>query len=302
MAEKKLLEESEVRRWAKLANIKTLTESVHGQDRFGFAPSNQKKDRRQMAEELEEEGYHKMEEAEEEPTGEEGGEETLAPPEGGEEMPVGGEEEIGAEGGDLKGALEQIKDGLNKLLAQIEGAGGMEVDLDAGEETAPEMEEEGIYEELEEEGLHEELEEEGLHEELEESALEEELEEEGYKMEEKKHPAKGEKKVEEKKLPGKKVPAKHEKEKEEKGHKMEEALAEELTRRVTARLMAEMKKSLVKKGSTGPAAAAGKTGTTHQKAPGHKGSPVGKVGAPFEKKIAEKSTKHKAHVKKHSSK
>jgi hypothetical protein len=285
MAEKKLLEESEVRRWAKLANIKTLTESVHGQDRFGFAPSNQKKDRRQMAEELEEEGYHKMEEAEEEPTGEEGGEETLAPPEGGEEMPPigGGEEEIGAEGGDLKGALEQIKDGLNKLLAQIEGAGGMEVDLDAGEETAPEMEEEGIYEELEEEGLHEELEEE---------SLEEELEEEGHKMEEKKLPTKGEKKV----------PAKHEKEKEEKGHKMEEALAEELTRRVTARLMAEMKKSLVKKGSTGPAAAAGKTGTTHQKAPGHKGSPVGKVGAPFEKKIAEKSTKHKAHVKKHSSK
>jgi hypothetical protein len=173
MSEKKLLEEGAVRRFMQLANIKPLNESgvrdMAGGRHTSTSARNVSGDPapHQMMEELEEEGQVEegwnMEEAEE------------AAPEMGAEL--GGGEETGMEGGDIKSALEQIKAGLNALLGHLPESGGEEFDLEdepaAEEEPAELGGDEGEDEELEESGLYEELEEEGLHEELEEGQEEE---------------------------------------------------------------------------------------------------------------------------------
>ena len=278
---KKLLEESTIRRFMKLANIKPLNEMegnfaggapMHDEARFAGggrpAPGG-------MREELEEEGME-----EEEVGGEEEAPEALPAPEMG-----------GAEGGGLKAKVESLVDAFNALLEELPDMEGTEIGVEdaeheAGEEEhgGEEMEEEGsLYEELEEEGLTEELEEE-------EEGITEELEEEGYVKEEGKKPAflkKGEKDKEVKEE------GKHKGMKEEGKKKMEEKkklnkedLAEELTRRVAARLMAEMTKhsKFVKKGTTGPKALTGAGTKSHGPVKGHGPKKV----APYNKHVGVK--------------
>ena len=286
MSEKKLLEEGAVRRFMQLANIKPLNENEAAGSR-GLGLTRGDNGRALAVEALEEEGQVEegwnLEEAEEGPE---------AAPEMG--AGLGGGEETGMEGGEIKSALEQIKAGLNKLIGHLPEAGGEEFDLEdePGEEEPMALggDEEGD-EELEEEGLYEELEEEGL---------EEALEEEGYKADEKKPHVK---KMEEKKKPHAK---KHSEELEE------EALAEELTRRVAARLMAEMKKggAGLKQGAPFNKAAPKSKSAGHKrnltsgntvaegsgaKSNGPKGHGVGvKQGAPFNKAaVPSKSAKGK---------
>jgi len=218
MSEKKLLEEGAVRRFMQLANIKPLNENEAAGGR-GLGLTRGENGRALAVEALEEEGQVEegwtMEEAEE--------------PEMGAEM--GGGEETGMEGGDIKSALEQIKAGLNALLGHLPEGGGEEFGLEdePGEEESGEEEQEEAY-------MHEELEEEGLTEELEEEGLTEELEEEGYVKQEGKLPPGLQKAIDKKKG----ATGKHKKDDDKES--MTEALAEELTRRVAARLMAEMKK------------------------------------------------------------
>jgi hypothetical protein len=173
----------------------------------------------------------------------------------------------GVEGGGLRAEVDALVDAFNALLEKLPGMEGTEVGVEdeAGEEgdmggeefDAPEMEEGSLYEELEEEGLTE------------------ELEEEGYVKEEGKKPAflkKGEE--------GKEV-------KEEGKKKFDkEELAEELTRRVAARLMAEMTKhsKFVKKGTTGPKALTGAGTKSHGPVKGHGPKKV----APYNKHVGVK--------------
>jgi hypothetical protein len=253
MSEKKLLEESTIRRFMKLANIKPLNETGM------FAGGSPMEDQARFADggRPAPGGLREEEEPAEEPEmdGELGGEEEEAP-----EAPEMG----GMEGGDLKAKVDALVDAFNALLSDLPGMEGTEVGVedDGGEEfggeefggEGPEMEEASLYEELEEEGLTEELEEEGLT---------EELEEEGQVKEEGKKPEKKEKKKMDK-----------------------EELAEELTRRVAARLMAEMKKNskFVKKGTTGPKALTGTGTKSHGPVKGHGPKKV----APYNKHVSVK--------------
>jgi hypothetical protein len=295
MSEKKLLEEGAVRRFMQLANIKPLNENEAAGGR-GLGFTRGENGRALAVEALEEEGQVEegwsMEEAEE----------PGMAPEMGDEL--GGGEETGMEGGDIKSALEQIKAGLNALLGHLPESGGEEFDLE--DESGEEEEPAELGGEEEDEGLHEELEEEGLYEELEEEGLEEDLEEEGKKVEEKKHYGKHGKKMEEKK---------HAKKHGKKEELEEEALAEELTRRVAARLVAEMKKggAGIKQGAPFNKAAPKSKSAGHKrnltsgntvaegsgaKSNAPKGHGVGvKQGAPFNKTApASKSAKHKRNL------
>jgi hypothetical protein len=209
MSDKKLLEEGTIRRFQTLANIKSLGSEVLEEKKMAKKPEHKEEKEEKKVEEsmpdlagqrqvpMEEEGAG-MEEA-----GVYGGmasyeEAKMEEAEGGME---GGESEVRA-------ALEEIKSGVDKLLAMIEGAGGMSMDVEAEEEGGEESGEEemgaGGEEEEKEEMKHEES------------------------LEEKKH-AKGHKGMKKE-------------EEEEEDESLEEALAEELTRRVAARLMREAKK------------------------------------------------------------
>ena len=240
MSDKKLLEEGTVRRFMELANIKplnTLSEAAKkpaakpaaeepaAKDPAAKEPAGGKG--RKGLKENERPGVTFM--REDDPNATSGvmhEEEAMGDMSavGGEAGGMGGGEEAGVEGGEgLKPAVQKIIDGLNELLADS----GLEVDM--------EKEEGGEGEEAPEAGEEEEEEEE------EEGTVYEKKEmEEGY----------GKKKMEEKK---KMKPAEEEKmeedlQLEELQVEDDEALAEELTRRVAARLVAEMKKA--KKGMT----------------------------------------------------
>lgn len=157
MADKKLLEESTIRRFMQLANIKptesgVLTEGTQAGGRTattddgqssGATPTRGVKGTQTMAEkkkhpkkmeqeDLEEnvdedleEGYH-QEEGLDEAEGEEGGEETP--------MDLGAGDEMGAdsEGGDLESAVEQLVSAMNGVLAAA-GMSDKTVELDSGE-------------------------------------------------------------------------------------------------------------------------------------------------------------------------
>ena len=267
---KKLLEESTIRRFMKLANIKPLNEMegtfaggapMHDEARFAGggrpAPGG-------MREELEEEGV------EEEVGGEEEAPEALPAPEMG-----------GAEGGGLKAKVESLVDAFNALLEELPDMEGTEIGVEDSEHEAGEEEHGG--EEMEEEG--------SLYEELEEEGITEELEEEGQVKEEGKHKWKQEEGKKHHK--GVKEEGKHKGMKEEGKKKMEEKkklnkedLAEELTRRVAARLMAEMTKhsKFVKKGTTGPKALTGAGTKSHGPVKGHGPKKV----APYNKHVGVK--------------
>lgn len=284
MSEKKLLEESTIRRFQTLAGVKPIANglieeaaSKKAAKKAGKEPTpaggrglgfSRDKDRGNLGSAGLNETYEQeemaMHEADEEGAG------------AGMEAPAGmggGETMGGGKGGDVKAEIENLVDALNSLLQKV-GEGEYEVDVEAGGE-AEEAPEAPMGGEEEEEG--------GAAEEEEEGHIYEEKQEEGKKkMEEKKHASKHGKKAE--------------KAAEEEGTMEEsldleidddEYLAEELTKRVAARLVAEMKKAKAvkegKKGAAGSvAAASGKSGTHHSKPPKAKGSPTkGKVGTPF---------------------
>lgn len=234
MSDKKLLEESAIRRFQALANIKPIGNGLL-EEAAKKKPAEEKPAKGaaakgeaaegETAKKVTKESYavtaeEAVEEAQHGGMEEKYQEETMHEAEG-EEMEMA--EPAAEEGGDdIRAALEDIKKGVDALLGKIEGASdlGFEVeDEEAGEEGGegeemPEMPEMGKEESLEE-----------------------------AESEEKKHPME------------------------------EEALAEELTRRVAARLVAEMKKG--KKGGGNwlakPSAAP---------KPKSKGSPT-KGGTPF---------------------
>lgn len=246
MSDKKLLEESTIRRFMQLANIKPVAGLIEEKKAHG----GKHEAGESKAEEKAEHGKgHKSEKKEKKV--EESLEEMHGMKEEGTSMPVSdhgmsvadeghyeeeGLEEAGMEGGegegggDVRAALEQIKAGVDMLLGMIEGGAGVELGVEE-EPEAGEGEEEGGMED-EEEAYHEE---EGLEEAAHEEAK---MEEEG--LEEKKGMPPALKAAMEKKK-GKKP--------EEEKKMEEEALAEELTRRVAARLVAEMKKGGGKWGS-----------------------------------------------------
>lgn len=224
MSDKKLLEESTIRRFMQLANIKPINdgliaEAKKAEEKKKAHKEEEKKEKKveegleemgmpTSAPAMEEEGYH--EEGLEEEAGMEGGE--------------------GEGGGDVRAALEQIKAGVDMLLGMIEGGAGVELGVEEepeageGEEGEAGMEDEAPAEE-------------GLEEVAHETAK---MEEEG--LEEKKGLPPALKKA----IAAKKEKTDHKGD----GKEMEEeALAEELTRRVAARLVAEMKKSGGKWGS-----------------------------------------------------
>lgn len=240
MSDKKLLEEGTIRRFMELANIKPVGNGLL-EEKKTPAKKPAKADKADKAEKPVKEGYAVEEETVEEmqsPGTEEvyheegldeaeGEMETAAPAEGGESESV-------------RAALEDIKNGVDKLLGMIEGAGdlGMEVEEEpeaGGEGEMPAMGDEEEMMKDEEEALAE-------------VAEEGKYEEEGLE----------------------------EKKKTKKAPEMEEeALAEELTRRVAARLVAEMKKSGGKWGS----APHGKPPKAHGKPKSPKGyKPAGQTG------------------------
>ena len=261
MSDKKLLEESTIRRFQTLANIKPLNvleegkkkpaskgkeEKPAGGRKTSSAMKPEDSEKRAAGKELEEgleeetveEMYMDQAEGEEKYMEEAEGEEA------GGDMDMGGSEEAGGEGGDdVKPEVEALVSALNGLLAKV-GKGELEVDVEAGAEGG-EGEEAGG-------------------------------EEEAPVMEAKKKKEEKKEKEEMMKEAKKKKPAEKEKEKEEEGVyeslnlevEDDEALAEELTRRVAARLVAEMKKA--KKGVTEDFTGGG---TKHTKPPKAKGNP-----------------------------
>lgn len=241
MSDKKLLEESTIRRFQTLANIKPLNVLEEGKKKSASKgkedkPAGGRKTASAMKPEDSEKraaGKELEESIEEETLEEETVEEMFMGEAEGEEAggdmggEMGGGEEAGGEGGDdVKPEVEALVSALNGLLAKV-GKGELEVDVEAGEEGG-EGEEAGGEEGGEEE------------------------EEEGAVMEAKKKKEKEEMMKEAKKKKS------AEKEKEEEGVyesldlqvEDDEALAEELTRRVAARLVAEMKKAKKAKGMT----------------------------------------------------
>lgn len=236
MSDKKLLEEGTIRRFMELANIKPVGNGLLEEKKKPAAkPAKAGEEGKEpvkegyvdevkMEEEAVEEAVSSMEEKYHEEGLEEaeGEMETAAPAEGGESG--------------VRAALEDIKNGVDKLLGMIEGASdlGMEVEdeEEGGEEMGGEMPSMGGEEEAmkDEEGLAE-----------------------------MKHAGKHGAKVKAHKKGGKVQEAKKEEEEslEESAEEEEEALAEELTRRVAARLVAEMKKGGGAWGSKPPAAKKG---------------------------------------------
>lgn len=241
MSDKKLLEESTIRRFQTLANIKPLNvldegkkkpaskgkeEKPAGGRKTSSAMKPEDSEKRAAGKELEEsleEETLEEETVEEMFMGEAEGEEAGGDMDMGADM--GGGEEAGGEGGDdVKPEVEALVSALNGLLAKV-GKGELEVDVEAGGEG-------------------------------EEAGGEAGGEEEAPVMEVKKKKEEKKEKEEMMKEAKKKKPA--EKEKEEEGVyesldlqvEDDEALAEELTRRVAARLVAEMKKAKKPKGMT----------------------------------------------------
>jgi hypothetical protein len=254
MSEKKqLLEESTIRRFMKLANIKPLAESdkperdfagVSGKSARKFAGKAERGiplREEEEEEEVKKEGY--VEEGE--PMYEE--EDAAEPPADDAGMDMGGDmgadaggmgDEMGAEGGDdVKAKVQALADAVNGLLQSL-GKGDLEVDIDAGagEDAGAEGDMGGEELPAEEPPAGEE-EEEGA------PMMEVELEE-------------------------------------------DDALAEELTRRVAARLMKEMKSGkggwLIKKPHVTPK----KAMPSHPVGKGKKAAPFNKA-AP--KKVAPKA-------------
>lgn len=216
MSDKKLLEEGAIRRFQALANIKPIGNGMleeaakkpakgehHEEESAGKKPSVPVKEAYAQEEAIEEMDAHAA------VPGKSMEEKYMEEAEG-EEMEMA--EPAAEEGGDeIRAALEDIKKGVDALLTKIEGASdlGFEVeDEEAGGEgeEAPEMPEMGKEESLEEAELQE---------------------------------KKGLPPALKKAIAAKKEKADHKGDGEE---MEEEALAEELTRRVAARLVAEMKK------------------------------------------------------------
>lgn len=257
MSEKKqLLEESTIRRFMKLANIKPLAESdkperdfagVSGKSARKFAGKAERgiplREEDEEKEEKVEEGY---DEGDVDPMHEEEDPAADAPADdmgadmGGEDMGADMGGDMGAEGGDdVKAKVQALADAVNGLLQSL-GKGDLEVDIDTGAEEAGEGGEDMGGEEMGAE---------------EPPAGEEE--EEGAPMME----------VED-----------------------DDALAEELTRRVAARLMKEMKSGkggwLIKKPHVTPK----KAMPSHPVGKGKKAAPF---ASPAPKKVAPKAGKKK---------
>lgn len=254
MSDKKtLLEESTIRRFQALANIKSLNVLEEGKKKKE-EKKEEKKEKVEEAAEVKPAGGRKtasgmkpedsakraagkeLEENLEEETVEEMFMGEAEGEEAGGEMDMGGGEEAGGEGGDdVKPEVEALVSALNNLLSKV-GKGELEVDVEAGGEGEGEAPEAGG---AEEEGVME----------------AKKKEEEGYGMkEEAKKKKKEDKKEEEGMYEALDLEVQD-----------DEALAEELTRRVAARLVAEMKKA--KKGMTEDFTGGG---TKHAKAPkGH---------------------------------
>lgn len=250
MSDKKLLEEGTIRRFQMLANIKSVNSEVLEEG------SKKKKGNMEEAKpgkkgpEVKKES---LEETLEEKAVEEGSlEETYKEAGVAEEGNTMEEaEEGGDEGGEVRSALQDIEAGVNKLLGMIEGGAGLEIGV---EDEEPEGEEgmggEGEMEMPpagEEEGS---LEEENSLMEAIKAALSERRH---AKDKDPKHKKAMEEK---KKLEEKKKAKKEMEEKKELEESIEvvddDVLAEELTKRVAARLVAEMKKAkMVKEGGKG---------------------------------------------------
>lgn len=283
MSDKKLLEEGTIRRFQMLANIKPVNSEVleegskkkSGQRQVGGMSTEKReeytkkgnmeeakhaKHGKKPAEHMEEES---LEETLEEKYVEEGGLEEMYKEAGVAEEGTYEEgaameeaEEGGDEGGDVRSALQDIEAGVNKLLGMIEGGEGLEVGIEEPEG------EEGMGGGASEMGAPEELDEEESLMEAIKTALSER----------------------------KKAKGKHDKASEELDESIElvddDVLAEELTQRVAARLVAEMKKAkkMVKEGSKGGAASVKAASGTNKPTPkakkptGHgpgKGTPFG---------------------------
>ena len=151
MSDKKLLEESTIRRFQTLANIKPLNvleegkkkpaskgkeEKPAGGRKTSSAMKPEDSEKRAAGKELEEgleeetveEMYMDQTEGEEKYMEEAEGEEA------GGDMDMGGGEEAGGEGGDdVKPEVEALVSALNGLLAKV-GKGELEVDVEAGAE------------------------------------------------------------------------------------------------------------------------------------------------------------------------
>ena len=225
MSDKKLLEESTIRRFMQLANIKPINDGLIAEashkkpEKMEEKKAEEKKKAHKAGEKPAHVEEEKVEEGLEEMYGTKSMEEEgvghmeeMYKEEGLEEA-----EEEGGEmgGGDVRAALEQIKAGVDALLGMIEGGASVELDIEeepeAGEGGEGEMDAEA--EAYTEEGL-------------EEVAHDTKMEEEG--LEEGEMPAGLKAHLAKKK--GAKAPAKGEEKK--KPEMEEEALAEELTRRV----------------------------------------------------------------------
>lgn len=263
MSDKKLLEEGVVRRFQTLANIKPIANGLIEEGKksgskhekgesaakekaeHGKGHKSEKKEKKKL-EETEVHDSSPVDVAGQRVFREQEEPADTAGDMGGGMPPVGDEMGGGAKGGDVKAEVQGLVNSLNNILKLV-GQENLEVDVEADEEEAPEA----APAEEEEEGTSAE----------EEGAVMETYEEEGMKK------------------------------MEEEGKKMEEALdleidddeylAEELTKRVAARLVAEMKKAKASKAGS-ENAAKGKGATHHTKPPKAKGSPTkGKVGTPF---------------------
>ena len=257
MSDKKLLEEGTVRRFQALANIKPLNTLEEGKKKGSKHEKGEsaKKEKAEHGKGHESEKTEKkLEETHHIPDSvpaERAGRSVFGEEEEMGDMgaDMGGGEEAGGEGGDdVKPAVEALVSALNDLLSKV-GKGELEVDVEAGAEGGEEAPEAGEGEEEEEE----------------EGVMEAKQEEEGYGMKkEAKKPMKGKKKEEEEEGVYESLNLEVED---------DEALAEELTRRVAARLVAEMKKA--KKSMTEDFTGGG---TKHSKPPKAKGNP-GKSGS-----------------------
>lgn len=250
MADKKLLEESVIERFQKLANIPktskgmlsegTTKVKLSGQEPAGgrsAAPMASQGVRgpvreAEMEDEEIEEGWMK-EEDEGAPEADDAGMDAMAGDDMGADM----------EGGDLESAVSTVVDALNGLL-DAAGLSDKKVEMDSGEEG----------------------------EEMEAPEAGEEMSAELPPMMEKKEKEEDE----------------EEEELDESIELVDDALIEKLVQRVSARLVAEARKARElaegKKGSAGNWLSK----PSHSKPPKAKGSPKGKTGAPFNKSVSTK--------------